>query len=76
MDKDDKFPHLIFYPLLLGIEKYNLLIMLALACSIYVFMCFISNWNLLWPLTMLSKGGLGDKAIAIIWAILLIAGLI
>jgi hypothetical protein len=38
-------------------------------------MCFISNWDFLWPLTMLLDGGLGDKIIAIIWGILLIAGL-
>ena len=38
-------------------------------------MCFISNWNLIWPITLLAKGEIGDKAIAIIWAILLIAGL-
>lgn len=49
--------------------------MLTLAIIIYVFMCWISNWNLIWPITMLLRGGLGDKAIAIAWVILLIAGL-
>lgn len=49
--------------------------MLTFACIIYVFMCFISNWNLLWPLKMLIDGGLGDKIIAIGWALLLIGGL-
>lgn len=49
--------------------------MLTLSIIIYVFMCFISNWDIFWPLTMLSKGGLGDWAIVIIWGILLIAGL-
>ena len=49
--------------------------MLTLAIIIYVFMCFISNWNLIWPIILLVNGGLGDKVIAIIWAILLIAGL-
>lgn len=48
--------------------------MLTLACIIYVFMCWINNWNLLWPLKMLS-GGLGDMAISIGWGILLICGL-
>ena len=49
--------------------------MLTLAIIIYVFMCFISNWNLIWPITMLAYGGLGDKAIVIVWGILLITGL-
>lgn len=49
--------------------------MLTLAIVFYVFMCFISNWDLLWPLTMLSKGGLGDIAIVVVWVIVLIAGL-
>lgn len=49
--------------------------MLTIAIIFYIFMCFISNWNLIWPVTMLLEGGLGDKAIAIIWVILLIAGL-
>lgn len=53
----------------------TLSIMLTLAIIIYVFMCFISNWDIFWPLTMLSRGGLGDWAIVIIWAILLIVGL-
>ena len=48
--------------------------MLTLAIIIYIFMYWISNWDLLWPLKML-QGGLGDIAIAVIWAILLIAGL-
>jgi hypothetical protein len=49
--------------------------MLTLACIIYVFMCFISGWNLFWPIKMLIDGGLGDKLIAIGWGLLLIAGL-
>lgn len=48
--------------------------MLTAAIVIYVFMYWISNWDLLWPLKML-QGGLGDIAIAIAWAALLIAGL-
>ena len=51
------------------------MIMLTFAIIFYVFMCFISNWNLIWPITLLVDGGIGDKAIAIIWAILLISGL-
>lgn len=47
--------------------------MLVLAAIIYFFMCWISNWNLLWPIRMLTSGGLGDKAISIGWIILLIA---
>ena len=49
--------------------------MLALTAIIYMFMCFISNWNIFWPFKMLFEGGLGDKAISIIWGILLIGGL-
>ncbi len=49
--------------------------MLTLAFCIYLFMCWLSNWNILWPLRMLINGGLGDKAIAIGWTILLIAAL-
>ncbi|MDE5811503.1 MAG: hypothetical protein K2H61_04240 [Muribaculaceae bacterium] len=49
--------------------------MLTFALITYVFMCWISNWNILWPLKMLMEGGLGDKAIAIGWIILLIAAL-
>lgn len=49
--------------------------MLTLAIIIYTFNCFISNWNFIWPITLLVNGRLGDKAIAIIWGILLIAGL-
>ena len=48
--------------------------MLTFAIIFYVFMCFISNWNFIWPITLLINGGLGDKAIAIIWGVLLIAG--
>lgn len=48
--------------------------MLTIAIIFYIFMCWISNWNFLWPLKML-QGGLGDIAITIIWVILLIAGL-
>jgi hypothetical protein len=49
--------------------------MLTLAIIIYAFMLFISNWNILWPLEMICKGGLGDWAIVIVWVIILIAGL-
>lgn len=49
--------------------------MLTFAAIVYVFMCFISNWNLLWPLKMLIEGAIGDKFIAIGWGALLIAGL-
>lgn len=49
--------------------------MLTLTFVIYLFMCWISNWNLLWPLAMLSHGGLGDKGIAIGWIIMLIVAL-
>jgi hypothetical protein len=49
--------------------------MFTLACIIYVFMCFISGWNFLWPLKMLIDGGLGDKLIALGWGALLIASL-
>ena len=49
--------------------------MLTLAIIMYVIMCFVSNWDFFWPLTLLFNGGLGDKAIAIVWGILLIAGL-
>ncbi|MDE7414634.1 MAG: hypothetical protein K2N05_12715 [Muribaculaceae bacterium] len=49
--------------------------MLVLAVIIYLFMCWISNWNILWPIKMLLDGGLGDKAIAIGWIILFIAAL-
>lgn len=49
--------------------------MLTLAIIIYVFMCFISNWDLLWPITMITRGGLGDMAIVVVWGILLIGGL-
>lgn len=49
--------------------------MLTLASIIYLFMCWISKWNILWPLRMLIDGGLGDKAIAIGWSILFIAAL-
>ena len=49
--------------------------MLTIAAIVYVFMCFISNWNILWPLQMLIEGGLGDKLIALGWSALLIGGL-
>ena len=48
--------------------------MLTIAIIFYIFMCWISNWDILWPLKML-QGGIGDIAITVIWAILLIAGL-
>ena len=49
--------------------------MLTLAEIIYIFMCWISNWNILWPLKMLIEVAIGDKAIAIGWGILLFCGL-
>lgn len=49
--------------------------MLTIALIIYVFMCWISNWNILWPIKMLIDGGLGDQMMAIGWIILLIAAL-
>ena len=49
--------------------------MLTLAFIIYLLMCWISNWNILWPLKMLIDGAIGDKAIAIGWIILLIVAL-
>ena len=49
--------------------------MLTLAIIIYLFMCFISSWDFIWPITMLTRGGLGDMAIVIGWVILLIIGL-
>lgn len=49
--------------------------MITFVFIFYLFMCFISNWDLLWPLTMLAKGGFGDQLIAIIWGILLIVAL-
>ena len=53
----------------------NSSVMLTFACVVYVFMCWISGWNLFWPLTLLFEGALGDKIIAIGWGALLIAGL-
>ena len=50
-------------------------IMLTFVAIVYVFMCWISNWNILWPVKMLLDGNLGDKAIAIVWSIMLFAGL-
>ena len=49
--------------------------MLALAIIFYIFMCFISDWDFLWPLTMIQKGGLGDILLTIGWVICLIIGL-
>lgn len=49
--------------------------MLVFAGVFYLFMCWISNWNLLWPLKMLSDGGIGDWLIVIVWVILLAVGL-
>lgn len=49
--------------------------MLTLAAIVYVFTCWISNWNFLWPLTLLLEGALGDKLIAIGWAVCLVVGL-
>lgn len=49
--------------------------MFTLAALIYVFMCFISNWNIFWPIKMLINGGLGDKLIALVWGIILFASL-
>lgn len=51
------------------------MIMLTLAAIVYVFTCWISNWNFLWPLTLLLEGALGDKLIAIGWAVCLVVGL-
>lgn len=51
------------------------MIMLIIAIIFYVFMCWISNWNLLWPLEMISRGGLGDWLLVICWVIMLIAGI-
>lgn len=49
--------------------------MLTLSAISYIIMCFISNWDIFWPIKMLVNGGLGDKAIAIIWGIILFTGL-
>ena len=49
--------------------------MLTFAIISYIFMGWISNWNLIWPITMLSEGAIGDKLIAIVWVICLIIGL-
>lgn len=49
--------------------------MLILAAVIYLIMCFISNRNLFWPVTLLVRGGLGDKAISVIWGLILFAGI-
>ena len=51
----------------------NSITMLTFVAIVYVFMCWISNWNILWPVKMLVEGGLGDKAIAIVWGIMLFA---
>ena len=49
--------------------------MLTLASIIYIFMCWISNWNILWPVKRTIDGGLGDKIIAIGWTILMMTAL-
>lgn len=49
--------------------------MMTLVAIIYLFMCWLSNWNFGWPFKMLIEGGLGDKAISIGWVILLICAL-
>ena len=49
--------------------------MLTIVVIFYLFMCWISNWDFFWPIKMLIDGGLGDKAIAIVWGIMLIGGL-
>lgn len=49
--------------------------MLTLAIVIYMFMLWISNFDIIWPITMIARGGLGDMAISIAWGILLFAGL-
>ena len=49
--------------------------MLTIVSIFYVFMCWISNWNIIWPITLLTQGAIGDKAIAILWIVLLIAAL-
>lgn len=38
-------------------------------------MLFISDFDIFWPITMLTRGGVGDIAISIGWVVLLIAGL-
>lgn len=53
----------------------NKLVMLTIVTIFYVFMCWISNWNIIWPITLLTQGAIGDKAIAILWIVLLIAAL-
>lgn len=59
----------------IGVQPIKELKMLTLAAIIYIFMCFISGWNIFWSIKMLCEGGLGDKAIAIVWGILLVCGL-
>ena len=49
--------------------------MLTLAIVIYMFMLFISDFDIFWPITMLTRGGIGDIVISIGWVVLLIAGL-
>lgn len=49
--------------------------MLVIAGIFYIFMCWISNWNLLWPLKMIFDGGIGDWLIVIVWVIIFISGL-
>lgn len=49
--------------------------MLTLAGVFYVFTCWISNWNLLWPITLWRLGDVGDRLIVIVWVIILIIGL-
>lgn len=40
------------------------MILLTIANIIYIFMWWISNWNILWPIKMLTEGVFDDKAIA------------
>ena len=53
----------------------NKLVMLTIVTIFYVFMCWISTWTIIWPITLLTQGAIGDKAIAILWIVLLIAAL-
>ncbi len=49
--------------------------MLTFVSIIYVFICWISNWNIFWPISMIVDGGLGDKVIAIGWIIMFVIAL-
>ena len=49
--------------------------MLTFVSIIYIFMCWISNWNIIWPISMVTRGGLGDKLIAFGWTVMFITAL-